>query len=252
MLQDYSIFLMFFTSLCGNFILQDIFKPAIMWLQDTGILIKLRDDELKAPNPIPRPKVKFNQPLSISQLATGFLLMTTGMLISISVFFAEFLNRPNYKAKGTKPHKVALGISTTGRNKNDKPVQESKGEEPKTESNEKRVQCPLCGKQVYQAIMRRHLHYCKKIPCQLCNIIITQNNMNRHVKVVHPESEAAKKLSALEDKRRRRAGSKQEPMEEGGDGMGESGARDADVEDKAGMREDNDRGGEEREGSNGR
>ena len=115
----------FFTSLCGNFILQDIFKPAIMWLQDTGILIKLRDDELKAPNPIPRQKVKFNQPLSISQLATAFLLMTTGMLISISVFFVELLNRPNGKAKGAKPHKVAWGISTTRRNKNDKPVQES-------------------------------------------------------------------------------------------------------------------------------
>ena len=96
-----------------------------MWLQDTGILIKLRDDESNAPNPIPRPKVKFNQPLSIFQLATAFMLMAAGMLISFSVFFMELLNRPNGKAKGAKPHKVAWGISTTGRKKNDKPVQES-------------------------------------------------------------------------------------------------------------------------------
>ena len=75
--------------------------------------------------PRQRQKVKFNQPLSISQLATAFLLMTTGMLISISVFFVELLNRPNGKATGAKLHKVAWGISTTRRNKNDKLVQES-------------------------------------------------------------------------------------------------------------------------------
>ena len=109
----------------GHSSLQDIFKPAIMWLQDTGILIKLRDDELKAPNPILRPKVKFNQPLSIFQLATAFMLMAAGMLISLSIFFVELLNRPNDKAKGPKAHKVAWGISNTGRNKNDKPLQES-------------------------------------------------------------------------------------------------------------------------------
>ena len=121
----YVIFLIFYTSLCGHITLQDIFKPTIMWLQDTGILIKLKDDQLIAPNPIPRPKVKFNQPLSIFQLATAFLLMAAGMLISMSVFFIELLNRPNVKAKGTKSQKVAWGISTTGQNKNDKPVQGS-------------------------------------------------------------------------------------------------------------------------------
>ena len=95
-----------------------------MWLQDTGILIKLRDDELKAPIPIPRPKIKLKQPFSIFQLATAFLWMAAGMLISISAFFVELLNGSKGKAKGAKSDN-ARGISTRGRNRNVKPVHES-------------------------------------------------------------------------------------------------------------------------------
>ena len=51
--------------------------------------------------------------------------------------------------------------------------------------------------------MKKHLHYCKKATWELCNINITQHNMDRHVRVVHPESEAGKKLKALKDKRRK-------------------------------------------------
>ena len=78
-----------------SFLLKDIFKPTIMWLQDTGILIKLRDSELKAPYPIPQPKVKFNQPLSIYQLATAFLLVVAGVMISIAAFLMELFNGHN-------------------------------------------------------------------------------------------------------------------------------------------------------------
>ena len=105
--------------------MQDIFKPTIMWLQDTGILKKLRDDELKAPNPIPLPKVKFNQPLSFFQLATAFLLMAVGTLMSLSIFFMEMLNSPNDKAEGAKSQKITSGIPSKVRNMNEKPVQES-------------------------------------------------------------------------------------------------------------------------------
>ena len=62
-----------------------------MWLQDSGTLIKLRDDELKAAIPIPLPKVKINQPLNISQLVTAFFLVATGIVVAILVFLVELM-----------------------------------------------------------------------------------------------------------------------------------------------------------------
>ena len=62
-----------------------------MRLQDTGLLKKLRDDELKAPEPIPLPNVKHNQSLSISQLVTAFILLASGIVASIPVFIVELL-----------------------------------------------------------------------------------------------------------------------------------------------------------------
>ena len=90
-----------------------------MWLQDTGILTKLRDDELKAPNPIPLQRVKFNQPLTFFQLATAFLLVAVGVVISLCLFVMELLNTPNEKAEEVKSHKIALGISPIGCNRKD-------------------------------------------------------------------------------------------------------------------------------------
>ena len=80
-----------------------------MWLQDTGILKKLKDDELRAPIPIPLPKVKLNQPLSISQLAMAFFLAATGAVISISAFLVELLKGQKGKTKGAKPRRVGWG-----------------------------------------------------------------------------------------------------------------------------------------------
>ena len=88
-----------------------------MWLQDTGILIKLRDSELKAPYPIPQPKVKFNQPLSIYQLATAFLLVVAGVMISISAFLIELshgLNGRGKDAPGFSAAVVKEGRQTKG------------------------------------------------------------------------------------------------------------------------------------------
>ena len=74
-----------------------------MWLQDSGILKKFVHDELRAPIPIPLPKLKVNQPLSISQLATIFLFATFGILVSIMAFLAEIFRAQKGKAKNTNP-----------------------------------------------------------------------------------------------------------------------------------------------------
>ena len=83
-----------------------------MWLQDCGILKKLRDDELKAPNLIPRPKVKVNQPLSISQLATAFFMAVPGIVSAISAFFVELLKGQKVNAKGTNQRHVSWAAPT--------------------------------------------------------------------------------------------------------------------------------------------
>ena len=83
-----------------------------MWLQDTGLLKKLRDDELKAPEPIPLPNVKRNQSLSISQLATAFILLASGIVASIPVFIVEFLNEEKVGDKDIMHRQVGWGPPT--------------------------------------------------------------------------------------------------------------------------------------------
>ena len=77
-----------------------------MWLQDSGILKKLIHDELRVPVPIPLPKIKVNQPCSISQLATVFLFAIFGIVASILAFLAEIFRAQRDNAKNTIP-KVA-------------------------------------------------------------------------------------------------------------------------------------------------
>ena len=86
-------------------------KPDILWLQDTGVLKKTEGDYLKVPNPRPLPKLKINQSLSISQLAASFILVVSGIIISILVFTMELLQRKKSKANGTE-HQVTLVAST--------------------------------------------------------------------------------------------------------------------------------------------
>ena len=83
--------------------------PDILWLQDTGILKKIKSAELNAPNHVPPPKLKINQALSILQLATVFFWMVSGIAISIVAFFMEVLCGKKAKAEGTKNQKVARG-----------------------------------------------------------------------------------------------------------------------------------------------
>ena len=86
-----------------SFYYQAIFGPDILWLQDTGILKKLKSDELKAPNPIPLPKFKDAESgLIISQLYLIFLWLLCGIVTSILVFGVELFFRKNDRPKGTK------------------------------------------------------------------------------------------------------------------------------------------------------
>ena len=70
----------------------------IMWLQDTGILKKLYEDELNAPWKIPLPQVKIEEAITISQLATAFMLAVLGISVSIIIFLIEvFVGRGKNK-----------------------------------------------------------------------------------------------------------------------------------------------------------
>ena len=117
-----------------------------------------------------------------------------------------------------------------------------KRREPETSPIGEFSQCPLCDKPVQGKAMKRHLHYCKKANCEQCNINITVHNMDRHIRVVHPESEAGKMLQALKDKRlkgerRRRNGGKKRSEKGGEEGKKKSGNASARVKDKERRRE---------------
>ena len=61
-----------------------------MWLKDTGILNKLKDDVINRPMPIPLPKLRHNQPLILRQLGITVIILAIGLFISLLVFLGEF------------------------------------------------------------------------------------------------------------------------------------------------------------------
>ena len=81
-----------------------------MWLQDTGILIRLRDSELKAPYKIPLPNVKPNESqLTIFQLATIFIFATTGIVLSVFIFLSELIIGRKITSKSSRPKSAREG-----------------------------------------------------------------------------------------------------------------------------------------------
>ena len=60
-----------------------------MWLKDTGILKKLKDDVMNPPMPILRPKVRHNQPLILRQLGITMIILVVGLFIAILAFVGE-------------------------------------------------------------------------------------------------------------------------------------------------------------------
>ena len=60
-----------------------------MWLRDTGVLGKMKDDELSAPIPIPDPKIKVDGRISVEQIGIGIAMYSVGMLLSLIFFIGE-------------------------------------------------------------------------------------------------------------------------------------------------------------------
>ena len=60
-----------------------------MWLKDTGMLSKLKNDVMKPPIAIPLPKVRQNQPLIMKQLGITIIILATGLFIAFLVFLKE-------------------------------------------------------------------------------------------------------------------------------------------------------------------
>ena len=68
-----------------------------MWLRDTGVLGKLRDDELSAPIPIPTPKIKVDGRISVEQIGIGIAIYSVGMTLSLLFFIGEFCTENRVK-----------------------------------------------------------------------------------------------------------------------------------------------------------
>ena len=82
-----------------------------MWLRDTGVLGKMRDDELSAPMPIPDPKIKVDERISVEQLGIGIAIYSVGMTLSLLFFIGELCTRKRDKRvekKQQRPRKTTL------------------------------------------------------------------------------------------------------------------------------------------------
>ena len=66
-----------------------------MWLRDTGILTRIKDGILPPHIPTQYPKATNKQPLSIRQLGIVLIVLLSGIILSIILFFLELL-----KSKG--------------------------------------------------------------------------------------------------------------------------------------------------------
>ena len=86
-----------------------MFKNAIMWLKDTGILDKIKYDVMNPPIPRPDPTVRHNKPLILKQLGIIMIVLVVGLTIGTIVFFIEFCKRP----KPRKAPESAGGIDMT-------------------------------------------------------------------------------------------------------------------------------------------
>ena len=62
-----------------------------MWLRDTGILEKVKNDVMNPPPHIPDPRVRYNQPLILRQLGIIMIIVIVGLFVSIIVFLMELL-----------------------------------------------------------------------------------------------------------------------------------------------------------------
>ena len=61
-----------------------------MWLKDTGLLTKLKNDAINLPKAIPLPRVRHNQPHILRQLGVTVIILAIGLFIAILAFLGEF------------------------------------------------------------------------------------------------------------------------------------------------------------------
>ena len=82
-----------------------------MWLRDTGVLGKMKDDEHAAPIPIPDPKIKVDERISVEHLGLGIAIYSAGMLLSLLFFIGELSTKKRVnrvEKKQRRPRKAAL------------------------------------------------------------------------------------------------------------------------------------------------
>ena len=78
-------------------ILQNILKNSTMWLRDTGVLAKMRDDELSAPMPIPDQKIKDDGHIDVEHIGIGLAIYSVGMTLSLLLFIGELCTKGRVK-----------------------------------------------------------------------------------------------------------------------------------------------------------
>ena len=79
-----------------------------MWLRDTGILEKVKNDVMNPPIPIPDPKVRYNQPLILRQLGIIMITLIVGLFIATIAFLVEHTKKPNASMAGVGIEIIAL------------------------------------------------------------------------------------------------------------------------------------------------
>ena len=79
-----------------------------MWLTDTGILDKLKNDVMNPPISVPNPTVRHNQPLILRQLGIIMIILVVGLSIGTIVFLVELLKKPNLSHDSTPEHGFEL------------------------------------------------------------------------------------------------------------------------------------------------
>ena len=71
-----------------------------MWLKDTGILNRVKDDVMIPPIPKPDPKVRHNEPLNLEQLGIILIILVVGLSIGTLALLVELLMKPKFTSAG--------------------------------------------------------------------------------------------------------------------------------------------------------
>ena len=62
----------------------------------------MKDDELSAPIPIPDPKVKVDEHISVEQIGIGIVIYSVGMTLSLCFFMRELYTKRRVKSADKK------------------------------------------------------------------------------------------------------------------------------------------------------